>query len=120
MFRRPTRSTRTDTLFPYTTFFLSVIVAASYCQNRREQFGSVGLLIVDRISVLHPAMRGKWRFLDADDCLHGQTVFLTHGSERKGSLQAFVMAAEHEVRNLERSDYLARICRSARGQVGRA
>lgn len=59
-----------------------------------EQFGSVGLLIVDRISVLHPAMRGKWRFLDADDCLHGQTVFLTHGSERKGSLQAFVMAAE--------------------------
>lgn len=70
------------------------IGAASYRQNRREQFGSVGLLIVDRISVLHPAMRGKWRFLDADDCLHGQTVFLTHGSERKGSLQAFVMAAE--------------------------
>src|SRR3546814_18300516 len=73
--------------------------------------------MVDRISVLHPAMRGKWRFLDADDCLHGQTVFLTHGSERKGSLQAFVMASAQYVRNLERSDYLARICRSARGRA---
>src|SRR3546814_19483586 len=48
------------------------IGAASYRQNRSEQFGSVGLLIVDRISVLQPTMRGKWSFLDADDCLHGQ------------------------------------------------
>src|SRR3546814_7865890 len=29
MIRRPPRSTRTDTLFPYTTLFLSVVVAAS-------------------------------------------------------------------------------------------
>src|SRR3546814_12797359 len=67
------------------------IGAASYRQNRREQFGSVGLLLVDRISVLHPAMRGNWRFLDADACLPGQTVFLTQRSERKEKLKKIVL-----------------------------
>src|SRR3546814_12441684 len=69
------------------------IGAASYRQNRREQFGSVGLLIVDRISVLNPAMRGKWRILVAAECLHGTTVFLHPGSNRKGSLQDFAIAS---------------------------
>src|SRR3546814_9507510 len=33
MIRRPPRSTRTDTLFPYTTLFRSVSSARSACQN---------------------------------------------------------------------------------------
>src|SRR3546814_6017989 len=70
------------------------IGADTYRQNRREQFGTVGLLIVDRISVLHPATRGKWRFLDADDRLLGQTVCVQPGSKRKGMAQAFRLAKD--------------------------
>src|SRR3546814_4139354 len=33
MIRRPPRSTRTDTLFPYTTLFRSVLLAAVWCRD---------------------------------------------------------------------------------------
>src|SRR3546814_3643830 len=35
MIRRPPRSTRTDTLFPYTTLFLSALELAAYISNSR-------------------------------------------------------------------------------------
>src|SRR3546814_18520584 len=35
MIRRPPRSTRTDTLFPYTTLFRSVVPAIAFAQNNR-------------------------------------------------------------------------------------
>src|SRR3546814_3932303 len=36
MIRRPPRSTRTDTLFPYTTLFRSPAPLAQLCNNRRH------------------------------------------------------------------------------------
>src|SRR3546814_5735602 len=58
MIRRPPRSTRTDTLFPYTTLFRSIIpfgcieaAAANQCQ--RDQLGCVVIAqIIDRSSQL--------------------------------------------------------------------
>src|SRR3546814_5003904 len=37
MIRRPPRSTRTDTLFPYTTLFRSVVPAIAFAQNNRGE-----------------------------------------------------------------------------------
>src|SRR3546814_12833800 len=37
MLRRPPRSTRTDTLFPYTTLFLSPVGASVYVDNSNSQ-----------------------------------------------------------------------------------
>src|SRR3546814_18012968 len=39
MIRRPPRSTRTDTRFPYTTLFRSVQAAESYVKSRSIDFG---------------------------------------------------------------------------------
>src|SRR3546814_2055021 len=39
MIRRPPRSTRTDTRFPYTTLFRSVQAAESYVKSRSIAFG---------------------------------------------------------------------------------
>src|SRR3546814_2883107 len=54
MIRRPPRSTRTDTLFPYTTLFRSPalrLVAEPALQRPRNFFGRVGVLKVDADAV---------------------------------------------------------------------
>src|SRR3546814_967611 len=40
MIRRPPRSTRTDTLFPYTTLFRSRMIPAAGCRTWRSSIGS--------------------------------------------------------------------------------
>src|SRR3546814_11969380 len=40
MIRRPPRSTRTDTLFLYTTLFRSILAVAVYNHYKRVQFGA--------------------------------------------------------------------------------
>src|SRR3546814_17975389 len=42
MLRRPPRSTRTDTLFPYTTLFRAGVIPASYILNTPNRVGSIG------------------------------------------------------------------------------
>src|SRR3546814_3643072 len=44
MLRRPPRSTRTDTLFPYTTLFRSIIAGAVVCAPAGALEGTVGFL----------------------------------------------------------------------------
>src|SRR3546814_7739280 len=41
MIRRPPRSTRTDTLFPYTTLFRSALIAFRYIRKQEELAGEV-------------------------------------------------------------------------------
>src|SRR3546814_10974702 len=64
MLRRPPRSTRTDTLFPYTTLFRSLcdpsrpVVAAPARQRRRaDQSRGVALVSPDRRQRTHPHRR---------------------------------------------------------------
>src|SRR3546814_17170433 len=47
MIRPPPRSTRTDTLFPYTTLFRSVEAPAAEPPAQRTHPGQAGLLVVD-------------------------------------------------------------------------
>src|SRR3546814_3615855 len=61
MIRRPPRSTRTDTLFPYTTLFRSETVSittnirfCSYCGEAKVEFGST-MLAGTPTSTLHRA-----------------------------------------------------------------
>src|SRR3546814_7637013 len=49
MIRRPPRSTRTDTLFPYTTLFRSACNAASRRRDRRRVSGGDGRSWVERL-----------------------------------------------------------------------
>src|SRR3546814_12004845 len=60
MIRRPPISTRTDTLFPYTTLFRSIALAASWNGNRVvvEHLAAstpwVGRAQIDGVAILHP------------------------------------------------------------------
>src|SRR3546814_18096217 len=49
MIRRPPRSTRTDTLFPYTTLFRSIVIAET-CGIGNKFFGPQSRTIKDRIA----------------------------------------------------------------------
>src|SRR3546814_15252069 len=50
MIRRPPRSTRTDTLFPYTTLFLSKLLTVAFFRAPAGAFlGSLGLMLAGLI-----------------------------------------------------------------------
>src|SRR3546814_6643933 len=51
MIRRPPRSTRTDTLFPYTTLFRSVVRLGGFAtpHHRGSAWGDLGLGFVDQV-----------------------------------------------------------------------
>src|SRR3546814_1671869 len=51
MRRRPPRSTRTDTLFPYTTLFRSEINLVYGSDDRKEVLGDVNLALADNLAV---------------------------------------------------------------------
>src|SRR3546814_11233427 len=60
MIRRPPRSKRTDTLFPYTTLFRSVFYVAGFSINTLTLFGlvlAIGLLVDDAIVVVENVER---------------------------------------------------------------
>src|SRR3546814_2383770 len=82
MIRRPPRSTRTDTLFPYTTLFRSIIF-----------LGATG---ADRLALGQmpaPFIGGKSykRLGDGDN--YGMTLYDTKGNERGG--MGFMRSEEH-------------------------
>src|SRR3546814_15086959 len=60
MIRRPPRSTRTDTLFPYTTLFRSLL-----CRQRTEQLA-------------------RQHFREADDGIQGRAQFVAHIGQERG------------------------------------
>src|SRR3546814_15656704 len=49
MIRRPPRSTRTDTLFPYTTLFRSLDPGAGRQRQYQKQCGKVGFVVHDSL-----------------------------------------------------------------------
>src|SRR3546814_8874329 len=58
MIRRPPRSTRTDTLFPYTTLFRSVLIAVT---DRPGEQGGPGVILTQRPLGMrdHPGQRSE-------------------------------------------------------------
>src|SRR3546814_17496813 len=79
MIRRPPRSTRTDTLFPYTTLFLShaaVLASTTFVEQLAEHFnaGAGSFLSVAQTDDLN-------FFLDADDATLNTT---SHNSTATG------------------------------------
>src|SRR3546814_1065026 len=52
MIRRPPRSTRTDTLFPYTTLFRSALARIDRMTGRRSQIESLSNPLVKRMRLL--------------------------------------------------------------------
>src|SRR3546814_18382838 len=61
MIRRPPRSTRTDTLFPYTTLFRS---ARRRCLTSLEEHVAVQIIAADRPVEPPPRIGDEPRFLD--------------------------------------------------------
>src|SRR3546814_1908636 len=60
MLRRPPRSTRTDTLFPYTTLFRSSTVAAEFDDHRRSWARAIHRRQqVDPLARIQPAHRPR-------------------------------------------------------------
>src|SRR3546814_14304704 len=61
MIRRPPRSTRTDTLFPYTTLFRSAVLAAGDLVRRRPAAGGAGHLGIARRAAVRrrPLLAGR-------------------------------------------------------------
>src|SRR3546814_11525287 len=78
MIRRPPRSTRTDTLFPYTTLFRSITRDTTLRKMQREQWDAVlrvnldGVFNLCRHAVEGMATRGFGRIVNISS-VHGQT-----------------------------------------------
>src|SRR3546814_8536438 len=118
MIRRPPRSTRTDTLFPYTTLFRSekVItalggglgifgVALAYCyKEANRRVATVDLFI----GVIHSQVSSLLRALD--QCAvkeNGRIVGLTNTQEIKNTIECLDSAAFTE--SIDRLDDLLRM-----------
>src|SRR3546814_5491269 len=71
MIRRPPRSTRTDTLFPYTTLFRSpiAVVDVEHAVDHAH-LGGVDMAADDSVDALAPGL-GHHRLLELADELHG-------------------------------------------------
>src|SRR3546814_19249933 len=61
MIRRPPRSTRTDTLFPYTTLFRSIEVELD------DQIEGFGIRLDDAITRERRTLRARYRLVSADN-----------------------------------------------------
>src|SRR3546814_3164325 len=79
MIRRPPRSTRTDTLFPYTTLFRSVAVGA----DQRARAGVAGAAQIDAVD---PASRRRGGADIADRPLDIDHLSLDAGRGRRNRL----------------------------------
>src|SRR3546814_7122275 len=78
MIRRPPRSTRTDTLFPYTTLFRSAVAAHVECHDAEQD---------DRKDIAPGFLRLEGREHDQHDNEGGEVVEVDGGEPRDGACQ---------------------------------
>src|SRR3546814_7031216 len=118
MIRRPPRSTRTDTLFPYTTLFRSVrraidgvdhrdqALAFAAGQDGAEQW-NLAEKIVDRIGRHHDAGKVDGVPVEVDVALGGQSQRGAVDAHQLGRRPAVVRSEEHtsELQSLMRISY---------------
>src|SRR3546814_10573020 len=85
MIRRPPRSTRTDTLFPYTTLFRSDPVAiylfGSRARGDADEDSDYDLMVVVRDAITDEALKSKWRFPPRTGSIDVKTRSEEHTSE---------------------------------------
>src|SRR3546814_12221208 len=81
MIRRPPRSTRTDTLFPYTTLFRSVGLPKAkdliFSGRRVDATDALQLGIADRVVEHQELLPAAWRW--AEELSHGSATALALG-----------------------------------------
>src|SRR3546814_19934821 len=118
MIRRPPRSTRTDTLFPYTTLFRSGVVAV------RRRAGGLGLCAAARAAFPDHAGRGGSAVRDARPRRRAGAAVVAVGAGRGAAahgVQAWHRAAGE--RGLALADKMGRapppaLAETARGRGG--
>src|SRR3546814_16694848 len=73
MIRRPPRSTRTDTLFPYTTLFRSVLIYGSSGLGKTHLMHAVGN------AILRSSQRARVVYVGAEQWMNHFTSAIRHG-----------------------------------------
>src|SRR3546814_2407909 len=137
MYRRPPRSTRTDTLFPYTTLFRSPVLAADRDRHRpRRQLEGVErqvrgkhvlleFLVAERVAehIVQPFLA---RGADAD-AVEGHAAIVGAGERRAaddralGHAERIAGGREHRVLREREARIVADVARHfARAEIGRA
>src|SRR3546814_8983843 len=73
MIRRPPRSTRTDTLFPYTTLFRSIHSGKNRIVRRIFEHLGYDIIKLDRVIYANLTKkdlpRGRWRYLEEKEII---------------------------------------------------
>src|SRR3546814_10732542 len=100
MIRRPPRSTRTDTLFPYTTLFRSQLLAILAAEIvREEEIAVEHQIAIRRMERQRPANRGRtreaWRILV-------DVGSIKHHTSGQGRRQRNAVDLNLRVRSIER------------------
>src|SRR3546814_14539204 len=115
MIRRPPRSTRTDTLFPYTTLFRSIFVAPGGSATQQGAVSPVheGERLVDQ-ALGAAALGGRFPFIAAADA--HRRIDMAAGD--LVGRDACSLAAENGIENVEKHVKAALLER--RRQIGRA
>src|SRR3546814_11729810 len=112
MIRRPPRSTRTDTLFPYTTLFRSLYLLETLNEKLRPKL--LAELKPGTRIVSHAFTMGEWR-PERQQEVDGRLIYFlrvparnsTPGNRRIGSLTALSQL----VRQIGRATCWGRVCR---------
>src|SRR3546814_9458442 len=90
MIRRPPRSTRTDTLFPYTTLFRSEEEPPADFDFAYDQIVSMGELLSTRIITAYMLQEGiSCRWADARNYLHTDNTY-RRSEEHTSELQSLM------------------------------
>src|SRR3546814_2435060 len=92
MIRRPPRSTRTDTLFPYTTLFRSGRVAdeVKAAEPLRQRLGRALAHVLDAQRVQEPRQRGLAAAIDGGDQVLGPLGRDLRSEEHTSELQSLM------------------------------
>src|SRR3546814_2882775 len=101
MIRRPPRSTRTDTLFPYTTLFRSAMELAHPGQATPD-WGSLHWRLASAAAAAHgvsPLLSGRcrWQYPPWQRFLHEQHAHVEHRSEEHTSELQSLMRISYAV-----------------------
>src|SRR3546814_4121157 len=97
MIRRPPRSTRTDTLFPYTTLFRSLIPTDGTCSNalRKNDVKALGLTVgamaMSSTRCLPRAQLSEcWRTFLSATCIRLNSISTSRSEEHTSELQSLM------------------------------
>src|SRR3546814_10941717 len=118
MIRRPPRSTRTDTLFPYTTLFRSMDQSSRIAELDRFKAGTINILVASDVAARGLDVKGVSHVFNFDAHWHPDHYVHRIGRTGRAGAQgpAFTLVTPRDVEAIDNIQNIGN--ESCRGEVG--